>query len=70
MDKWILGKKFIIPMIQHMKFKRKEDQYVGATVLRKGNKIVTEYWGMRDLGGKELQEGKKKGRQEWVLGEP
>jgi hypothetical protein len=43
MDKWILGKKFIIPMIQHMKFKRKEDQYVGATVLRKGNKIVTEY---------------------------
>ena len=43
-DKWILGKKLAIPMIQlidHMKLK-KEDQSVDASVLRWGNKILTE----------------------------
>ena len=42
--KWILAKKFRIPKIQftdHMKLK-KEDQSVDASVLRWGNKILTE----------------------------
>jgi hypothetical protein len=44
-DKWILGKKLGIPMIQitsHMKLEKKEDQRMDASVLfRRGNKIIT-----------------------------
>ena len=48
-DKWILGKKLGILMIQlinHMKFKKKDKQSVDASViLRMGNKII--------MGGRE-----------------
>ena len=45
-DKWILAQKLRIPMIQltdHMKFKKKENQSVNASILlRKGNKITKQ----------------------------
>ena len=44
-DKWILAQKFRIPKLQftdHMKFKKKEDQSVGALILlKRGSKILT-----------------------------
>ena len=44
-EKWILTQKFIIPKIKftdHMKYKKMEDQGVGASVLfKRGNKILT-----------------------------
>jgi hypothetical protein len=43
-DKWILGKKLRILMIQlteHMKLRKKEDQIMDASfLLRRGNKII------------------------------
>ena len=41
-DKWILAPKLRIPKIQftdHMKFKKKEDQSVTTSVLRRRNKM-------------------------------
>jgi hypothetical protein len=40
---WILSQKLGIAKIQfidHMKLKKKEDQSVGVSILRKGNKIL------------------------------
>jgi hypothetical protein len=44
-DKWILAQKLRIPKIQfekHMKLKKKEDQSVDTSILRRGNKIPME----------------------------
>jgi len=44
-DKWILSPKLGIPKKQftdHMKFKKKKDQNVNASVLKRGNKILTK----------------------------
>jgi hypothetical protein len=44
MEKWVLGKKFIITTKQHtdhMKFKKKKDPSVDASILlRRRNKII------------------------------
>ena len=59
-NKWILGKKLGLPMIQlidHMKLKKKEDQSVDASVLfRRGNKIIM---GGREWEGLERKRGEK-----------
>jgi hypothetical protein len=40
-DKWILAQKLRIPMVDHMKLKKTEDQSVDASVLlRRANKII------------------------------
>lgn len=54
-DKWILPKKYRIPMIQHtdhMKFNKKEGTSVDASIpLRRGNKIIT--------GGRRREESRR-----------
>jgi hypothetical protein len=42
-DKWILAQKLKIPKIQdakHMKLKKKEDQSLGTSLLRMGNRPI------------------------------
>jgi hypothetical protein len=66
-DKWILAQKLRIPKIQftdYMKLKKKEDQSVDASVLRRGNKVVTAGRGWEGLGRK--RRGRGKGRQDQV----
>ena len=57
--KWILVQKFGITKIQftdHMKFKKKEDQYVDDSVLlRRGNKILMGGSGRNRGGGGEKE---------------
>jgi hypothetical protein len=66
-DKWVLAKKYRILMTEltdPMKFNKKEGPSEGASIpLRRGNKIIWETWGGRDLG-----RGGKRG-QDQVWGE-
>jgi hypothetical protein len=65
--KWILAQTLGIPKIQftdHMKFKKKEDQSVDASViLRRGNKILTG-GNMETKCGAETSEAFRKGHPE------
>jgi hypothetical protein len=73
-DKWILAQKFRIPKIEfsnHMKPKKKEDQYVGASVhLTSRNKIFMGGRGWEGLGRKRGGGGGKgagSGMEEMVM---
>jgi hypothetical protein len=62
-DKWILAQKHGIPKIQftnHMELKKSEDQSVGASVIRKRNKILT------GANTKYRTETKRKAIQRWA----
>ena len=55
-----------IQLTDHMKLKKKEDQWVDASVLlRRGNKIITGGKGGRFLGGRKKEQGKEAHYQVW-----
>jgi hypothetical protein len=62
-DNWTLGTEHEVPTIQlmdHMKFKRKKDQSVDASVqLRRGNKIIRGSRGGEGLGRKRRKGGEE-----------
>ena len=52
-----------IQLTDHMKFKKKEDQSVNASVLlRKGNKIITGGRGMKGSGRERGERGRSESR--------
>jgi hypothetical protein len=67
-DKLILAKELGIPTIQfmnHMKLKRKEDQRVDASVLRRRrNNIIKGSRGWEGLGRKKGGQGEKEGQNQ------
>jgi hypothetical protein len=53
----------MMQLTDHMMLKGKEDQIVDPSVLpQRGNKIIKEVEGLRDMGGREEGEGKKRKR--------